>query len=220
MKKAEREEMLRLKLAQMKKYEEALYEQGASYIGGVDEVGRGPLAGPVVAACVILPKDFDVIGVDDSKKLTPKKREQLAPLIKEKAIAYGLGMADEKVIDDINILEATKGAMRTAVEKAVKMLEERTGAGLDHVLFDAVTIDDLGIDQTAIVKGDGKSVSIAAASIFAKVTRDAMMVKYAEKYPGYAFESNKGYGTKAHFEGIEKLGLCPIHRRTFLKKYL
>ncbi len=220
MKKAEREEMLRLKLAQMKKYEEALYEQGASYIGGVDEVGRGPLAGPVVAACVILPKDFDVIGVDDSKKLTPKKREQLAPLIKEKAIAYGLGMADEKVIDDINILEATKGAMRTAVGKAVKMLEERTGAGLDHVLFDAVTIDDLGIDQTAIVKGDGKSVSIAAASIFAKVTRDAMMVKYAEKYPGYAFESNKGYGTKAHFEGIEKLGLCPIHRRTFLKKYL
>ena len=169
---------------------------------------------------VILPKDFDVIGVDDSKKLTPKKREQLAPLIKEKAIAYGLGMADEKVIDDINILEATKGAMRTAVEKAAKMLEERTGAGLDHVLFDAVTIDGLGIDQTAIVKGDGKSVSIAAASIFAKVTRDAMMVKYAEKYPGYAFESNKGYGTKAHFEGIEKLGLCPIHRRTFLKKYL
>ena len=220
MKKAEREEMLRRKLAQMKEYENALYEQGKSYIGGVDEVGRGPLAGPVVAACVILPKDFDVIGVDDSKKLTPKKREQLAPLIKEKAIAYGLGMADEKVIDDINILEATKGAMRTAVEKAAKMLEERTGAGLDHVLFDAVTIDGLGIDQTAIIKGDGRSVSIAAASIFAKVTRDAMMVKYAEKYPGYAFESNKGYGTKAHFEGIEKLGLCPIHRRTFLKKYL
>jgi Ribonuclease HII len=220
MTKAEREEMLRARLQEMKRYENELYAAGAHYIGGVDEVGRGPLAGPVVAACVILPPDFDVIGVDDSKKLSEKKRNELAPVIRERALAYGLGMADEKVIDRINILEATRGAMRAAVAKAEKMLLERTGAGIDHVLFDAVTIEDLGKDQTAIIKGDSKSVSIAAASIFAKVTRDAMMVGYAEQYPGYAFESNKGYGTKAHFEGIERLGLCPIHRRSFLTKYL
>ena len=132
MTKAEREEMLRARLQEMKRYENELYAAGAHYIGGVDEVGRGPLAGPVVAACVILPPDFDVIGVDDSKKLSEKKRNELAPVIRERALAYGLGMADEKVIDRINILEATRGAMRAAVAKAEKMLLERTGAGIDH----------------------------------------------------------------------------------------
>lgn len=220
MKKAEREQMMRERLSRLMEFDSKFITEAAPYIGGVDEVGRGPLAGPVVAACVVLPRDFDIIEVYDSKKLSEKKRNEIAPLIKEKATAYGLGMASEKVIDEINILEATRGAMAAAIHHASQMLEERTGRGLGRVLIDAVTIRDLSIPQTAVVKGDQTSASVAAASIFAKVTRDDMMIKYAEQYPGYAFEKNKGYGTREHYEGIEKLGLCPIHRRTFLKDYL
>lgn len=218
MKKEEREAMLVARLADMKKYEDALYQQGISFIAGVDEVGRGPLAGPVVTACVVLPRDFDILGVDDSKKLSEKKREELFEKIKEKALVYSIGMVDNFVIDEINILEATKRAMIEAILKAEVVLKQVEGQGIGHVLIDALTLKDVDIPQTGIVKGDANSVSIAAASIVAKVTRDRMMVEYSKKYPSYSFEKNKGYGTKAHYEGIEKEGICVIHRKSFLKK--
>ena len=192
----------------MEAFEKPLWEAGKKYIAGVDEVGRGPLAGPVVTAAVILPEDFDVLGVDDSKKLSPKRREELFDLIMEKAIAVSIGRREPEVIDEINILEATKAAMLDAI----RGLEIRP----DHVLIDAVVLKGLDIPQTSIIKGDAKSVSIAAASIIAKVTRDREMIEMDEKYPGYAFASNKGYGTKAHYEGLKKHGPCPIHRKTFL----
>lgn len=220
MKKIEREAMMKEKLIAMKEFESRLISEGVDYIAGVDEVGRGPLAGPVVAACVILPKDFDTPGLDDSKKLTEKRRNAMLEVIRKEAVAYGLGMASPEKIDEVNILEATKGAMKIAIAKAEAMLMKKAGAKIDHILFDAIKIEDIQIPQTSIIQGDGKSVSIAAASILAKVTRDAMMVKYAEEYPGYSFESNKGYGTKAHYEGLEKHGITPIHRRSFLKKML
>ena len=208
MTKKEREQMLAEKLEQMKQYERELAAEGVSFIAGVDEVGRGPLAGPVVTAAVILPEDFDVLGVDDSKKLSPKKREELYELIMERAIAVSIGRREPEDIDRINILEATKEAMADAV------------LGLpvkpDHLLIDAVKLSGLKIPQTSIIKGDARSVSIAAASIIAKVTRDREMVEMDEKYPGYSFASNKGYGTKAHYDGLAKLGPCPIHRRSFL----
>ena len=216
MTKTEREKMLAERLEQMKSFERELGEKGVSFIAGVDEVGRGPLAGPVVTAAVILPADFDVLGVDDSKKLSDKKRRELDVLIREKALAYGYGMRDNEVIDEINILNATKEAMRDAVDEAASMLLLKHGEKLQHVLIDAVRLDGLGYPETSIVKGDQRSVSIAAASIIAKVKRDDMMIAYASKYPGYAFESNKGYGTKAHYEGLRKLGMTPIHRRSFL----
>jgi ribonuclease HII len=216
MKKEERDALLRQKLIEMKRYEFALYNQGATFVAGVDEVGRGPLAGPVVAASVILPQDFGIIGVDDSKKLSEKKRNEMAVLIRESAIAYGIGMCNERVIDEINILEATKLAMKEAIHEAEKML----GSHIDHILLDAVTLRDLDRPQTAIIHGDCLSVSIAAASILAKVTRDAMMAEYSLMYPHYCFEQNKGYGTKSHYQGIEEHGFCQIHRRSFLKKYL
>ena len=190
---------------------------GNIVIAGVDEAGRGPLAGPVVAACAILPDDFDVIGVDDSKKLSEKRREELFEQILNKALATGVGIADNSLIDQINILQATKKAMQEALENASKMLEEKTGKKVGHVLFDAVEIQDVKTPQSAIIKGDAKSLSIAAASIIAKVTRDRMMMEYHEKYPYYGFDSNKGYGTKAHYAGIEEHGITPIHRKTFLK---
>ena len=223
MNKEERQALLQQKLIDMKQYEEQLYKDGVRYIAGVDEVGRGPLAGPVVAAAVILPRDFNVLGVDDSKKLSEKKREELFDIIKCKAIAYGIGSRSNETIDKINILEATKEAMADAISEAEKMLKHKIkddGAdshAIGHVLFDAISIDKVELPQTSIIKGDTKSVSIAAASIIAKVTRDRLMVEYHEKYPDYAFDSNKGYGTKAHYEGIEKAGICPIHRRSFLK---
>lgn len=212
MTKEERRIMLLQKLEEMKVFENELHAEGIRYIAGIDEVGRGPLAGPVVAAAVVLPEDFDVIGVNDSKKLSEKKREELFEIIKEKAVSFAFGIVDNEVIDEINILEATKKAMKEAVE------------GLDvrpeHLMIDAVKLEDVDIPQTPIIKGDEKCLSIAAASILAKVTRDRMMVEYAETYPDYSFEKNKGYGTKAHYEGIERAGICPIHRRTFLKKIL
>lgn len=194
------------------------YRQGNTIVvAGVDEAGRGPLAGPVVAACAILPEDFDVIGVDDSKKLSEKRREELFEQILNKSLATGVGIADNNLIDEINILQATKKAMQEALENANKMLEEKTGKTVGHVLFDAVEIKGLGISQSAIIKGDAKSLSIAAASIIAKVTRDRMMMEYHEQYPYYGFNSNKGYGTKAHYAGIDEHGITPIHRKTFLK---
>lgn len=192
----------------MKSYENALWDEGKLYVAGVDEVGRGPLAGPVVTAAVILPKDFSVLGVDDSKKLSPKKRDELFDLIMENAIAVSIGRREPDVIDEINILQATKAAMLDAING----LSVRP----DHVLIDAVKLDKLEIPQTSIIKGDAKSVSIAAASIIAKVTRDREMVEMDSVYPGYGFASNKGYGTKLHYEGLAKLGPCPIHRRSFL----
>lgn len=243
MTKEERLEKQRQRFMELKSYEEALHRSGYRYIAGVDEVGRGPLAGPVVAAAVILPEDFDVPGIDDSKKLSEKKREELFALIKEQAVAYGIGMADEKTIDEINILQATKLAMRQAIEEAGQRLKEFVQAGLpdaqgtgqteqeffentsgdspqiDYILFDAMKMEELDIPQESIIKGDSKVLAIAAASIIAKVTRDRLMVEYAKQYPGYSFEKNKGYGTREHYEGLAANGVCPIHRQSFLKKW-
>ena len=220
MTKAERQKLLEEKLITMQTYERDLREKGVTYIGGVDEVGRGPLAGPVTAACVVLPPDFDVVGVDDSKKLSEKKREELFDRIKEKALAWGIGMCDNNVIDEINILEATKKAMAEAVAEADRQLKEKGMTGVDYLLIDAVTLKNVDIPQTSIIKGDAKSLSIAAASIIAKVTRDRLMAEYHKQYPFYGFDSNKGYGTKAHYEGIDKYGITPIHRKSFLKNIL
>ncbi|MDR0853734.1 MAG: ribonuclease HII [Clostridiales Family XIII bacterium] len=216
MKKAEREEYLKNRLVEMQVYERALREKGTSFIGGVDEVGRGPLAGPVCAACVVLPEDFDVLGVDDSKKVTEKKRNELYGQIIERAICWGVGFVDNHRIDEINILNATKEAMLAAINEANEMLRASSGAKIEHLLIDAVKLPEAGIHGTAIIKGDAKSTSIAAASIVAKVTRDRIMIEMEQIYPGYSFASNKGYGTKAHYEGLREFGPTPIHRRTFL----
>jgi len=215
-KRMDKEKKLLARLTELKAIENDLRSQGIRTIAGVDEVGRGPLAGPVVTACLVLSPDFDVLGVDDSKKLSERKREELYPLILEKTLAYGIGMVDNLVIDEINILEATKAAMIQAVNICDRTLRE-IGCGIDHILFDAITIESIEISQTSIVKGDSKSLSIAAASIIAKVTRDRLMNEYHLSYPEYCFNANKGYGTRAHYEGIAKAGLCPIHRRSFLK---
>ena len=217
MTKAERQEKLKERLDVMLTHERRLWSSGRSHIAGVDEVGRGPLAGPVVAAAVILPQDFDVLGIDDSKKLSPKKREELFEVIKEKALAWSVGWVGPERIDEINILEATKEAMTQAVQ----------GLSLqpDHVLIDGnftvrFTVRAMALPQTAIVKGDANSTSIAAASILAKVTRDRYMEEMDAVYPGYAFASNKGYGTKAHYDGLKAQGPTPIHRKTFISDYL
>ena len=209
MTKEERIQKEKLRLIEMKACEMELHERGIRLIAGIDEVGRGPLAGPVVAAAVILPVEFDLLGIDDSKKLSEKKRETLFPLIKELAIAYGIGVVNNQTIDEVNILEATKLAMKQAIESLRQ--------GPEYLLIDALTLKDVEIPQQGIVKGDSKSVSIAAASILAKVTRDRMMEEYHQKYPQYAFHQNKGYGTKAHYEGIRRYGVCDLHRKTFLK---
>lgn len=215
-----REEKQKLKLIEMLKIEKELWAEVIDFIAGVDEVGRGPLAGPVVVAAVILPKDFDLIGVNDSKKVSEKRREELAPKIKEKAVAYSIGLIDHKRIDEINILNATKEAMTGCILDLNKKLIEQEGKEIDHLLIDALDLKNINIPISPIIKGDAKSVSIAAASIIAKVARDHIMIEYAKQYPGYSFETNKGYGTAAHYEGLNKLGLCPIHRRSFVKAYL
>lgn len=190
----------------MKEFENELYESGIKYIAGIDEVGRGPLVGPVVTAAVILPKDFYDERINDSKKLTEKKREQLYDVIMENAVSVGIGISSEDVIDDINILEATKKAMIEAVNNlSVKP---------EHLLIDAVKLN-VDIPQTSIIKGDAKSESIAAASIIAKVTRDRMMVELDKEHPEYDFKHNKGYGTKKHIDAIEKYGILKEHRKTF-----
>lgn len=216
MTKLERIQKQKDKLKEMMVYEKALWADGKVYIAGVDEVGRGPLAGPVVTAAVILPPDFDVLGVDDSKKLTPKKREELYDQILDAALCVALGRVEPARIDEINILEATKEAMVMAINNLSTNPIAGEKIKPNHILIDALTLKNINIPQKGIIHGDAVSVSIAAASIIAKVTRDREMIKMAEIYPGYAFESNKGYGTKAHYEGLAAFGPTPIHRKTFL----
>lgn len=188
------------------KYEKELYKSGCKYIGGVDEVGRGPLIGSVVAACVILPFDFALEGLTDSKKLSEKKRDEFYKIIWDKATSIGIGMVDEKVIDEVNIYEATKIAMKKAISD--------TNIKPDHVLIDAMPLD-IDVPTTSIIKGDAKSISIAAASVIAKVTRDKMMYELDKIYPMYGLASNKGYGTKKHIEAIKKYGITKYHRLSF-----
>ena len=199
-----------LRTEKMKEFERKYEDLG--YVCGIDEVGRGPLAGPVVAGAVILPRDCKILYLNDSKQLSAKKRDELYDVIMENAVAVGIGMASPRRIDEINILQATYEAMRMAIGN-LKVQP-------DLLLNDAVTIPEVEIPQVPIIKGDAKSVSIAAASIIAKVTRDRLMVEYDKVLPGYDFASNKGYGTKKHIEGLKELGPSPIHRRTFIKKYI
>ncbi len=196
-------------------YEKELYDKGLKYIGGVDEVGRGPLIGPVVAACCVLPSDFKLEGLTDSKKLTEKKREQFYPYIIAQSLAYGIGIVQPEEIDKINIYEATKKAMIMAINQVKKQIK------LEHVLIDAMPLN-LDIPSTSIIKGDLKSISIAAASVIAKVTRDHMMIELDKKYPEYGFASHKGYPTKKHIEAIYKYGLIDGYRVTYspVKEYL
>lgn len=194
----------------LKKFEKEYAAFG--YLCGIDEVGRGPLAGPVVAGAVVLPKDCDILYLNDSKQLSEKKREELYDVIMEKAVSVGLGFSSPERIDEINILQATYEAMREAVSKL--------SVQPDVLLNDAVTIPGLPMKQVPIIKGDAKSVSIAAASIVAKVTRDRMMVEYDTVFPEYGFASNKGYGAAAHIEALKKYGPCPIHRRSFITHFV
>lgn len=218
MTKEERLQKLKDRAKALRGFENEYREAGHRIIAGVDEVGRGPLAGPVVTACVILPEDYEGLGIDDSKKLSEKKREELYSEIMENAICYGFGLCDNNVIDKVNILEATKLAMKQAVQAAEEsLIKKGKGERIDLVLVDAVTIPGIETKQISMIKGDANSISIAAASILAKVKRDRMMREYADIYPGYDFASNKGYGTAAHYAGIKERGLTPIHRRTFLK---
>lgn len=190
------------------RYEHELYDQGIKYIGGVDEVGRGPLIGPVVAACCCLPTNFILEGLTDSKKLSEKKREIFFDYIKDNCIAYGIGIVSPEKIDEINIYEASKLAMIKAIDEVRKKIK------LEHVLIDAMPLD-LDIDSTSIIKGDAKSISIAAASVIAKVTRDRMMIELDSKYPEYGFKNHKGYPTKKHIEAINKYGLIDGYRKTY-----
>jgi len=199
------------RLNAMRRYELEAVSQGYCNIAGIDEAGRGPLAGPVVAACVMLPENCLIEGINDSKKLSPAKREKLYDIILDRAVSYGIGIVDEKRIDEINILNATKLAMKTAVEQmSVKP---------DILLIDAVKLDDLDIPQKSIIKGDELSISIAAASIIAKVTRDRMISEADSQYPEYGFKKHKGYGTAEHINAIKKYGICPIHRISFTKNF-
>ena len=193
-------------------YERYYYEQGYQVICGIDEAGRGPWVGPVVAGAVILPRDCDILYVNDSKKLSEAKREELYEVIKEKALSWAVGSASEKRIDEINILQATYEAMREAISKLKPQPEV--------LLNDAVIIPKVDLKQVKIIKGDAKSASIGAASIMAKVTRDRMLVEYDKLYPEFQFAKNKGYGTKDHIEALLKYGPTPIHRRSFIKNYV
>lgn len=195
----------------MWEFEQELYAQGVKLICGIDEAGRGPLAGPVCAAAVILPPDLQIPGLNDSKKLTDKRRRELMPIIQQQAIAWGIGFASHEEIDEINILQATFLAM----ERALAQLEIRP----DFALIDGNRQKDFGLPVKTIVKGDSRSANIAAASVLAKVTRDDLMEKMALEYPEYGFEIHKGYGTKAHYAALTEYGPSPIHRMTFLKKF-
>lgn len=206
-------EQLEAKYKDLSKYEDQYLHQGFINIAGIDEAGRGPLAGPVVAAACILDPEVKILGLDDSKKLSAKKRDALYDEIIEKALCYEICREEAQVIDEINILEATKKAMRNCVAGL-----EKKGFKADVLLIDAVKLDKTGVDIVVpIIKGDANSNSIAAASILAKVTRDRIMVSYDSEFPGYDFSSHKGYGTAAHYKAIRELGMCPIHRRSFLK---
>ena len=198
------------RLEKLKKYERE--HDNYQYICGIDEAGRGPLAGPVVAGAVILPKDCEILYINDSKKLSAAKRDELYDVIMEQAIAVGVGMASPERIDEINILQATYEAMREAIGQLTPQP--------DFLLNDAVTIPGIDLPQMPIIGGDGKSISIAAASIIAKVTRDRLMVEYDAQYPGYGFAVHKGYGTKEHVEALKALGPSPIHRRSFITHFI
>ena len=197
------------------KYERELKEKGINFIAGVDEVGRGPLVGPVVAACVVLPDNFNLDGLTDSKKLSEKKRDFYFEEIKKQALGIGVGVIDEKKIDEVNIYEATKLAMRAAIDECLKTCK------IEHILIDAMPLQ-LDIPTTSIIKGDLKTITISAASVIAKVTRDRMLDELHEKFPMYDFKKNKGYPTKKHLEAIEEYGILPEHRRSYgpVKKYL
>ena len=195
-----------LRLESMLSYEKELYKQGLTLIAGVDEVGRGPLAGPVVAAAVILPQNCKIRGLNDSKKIPKKKHLEIFQAVQDQALSIGIGIMDNQVIDQVNIYEATKLAMQEAISQLSPQPE--------HLLIDAMKLE-LPISQTSIIKGDANSLSIAAASIIAKVTRDKIMANYDQEFPGYDFSQNVGYGTAKHLEGIEKHGVTPIHRTSF-----
>ena len=204
-------EQLQEKYKALNAFEDEYTAKGYRVIAGIDEAGRGPLAGPVVAACCILDPSKPVLGLDDSKKLSEKKREALFPEIKEKALAYAVVAVDAQTIDNINILEATKKAMRECVSQISEKLAP------DLLLIDAVKLEGVTQEVVPIIKGDAKSNSIAAASVLAKVTRDHIMCGYDKEYPGYGFAKHKGYGTKDHYAAIREHGMTPIHRRSFLK---
>lgn len=208
------------RLKEIKKSEEEIYLKGAQSIAGIDEAGRGPLAGPVVVACVVMPRDSMIEGVNDSKKVSEKKREKLYDEIIQEAIAYGVGIISQEEIDKINILNATKEGLTLAIKEMEKDLKEKQ-RGFEKpeiILVDALTkIDTDHIPYRSIIKGDAKSYSIAAASIIAKVTRDRIMREWDEVYPMYGFAKHKGYGTASHIAAIKEYGLCPLHRRSFVK---
>ena len=195
-----------LRLEQMLRYEKELYKAGYQAIAGIDEVGRGPLAGPVVAAAVILPPECKIKGLNDSKKIPKKKHQEIYQAVLDKALAVGVGLRDNDIIDQVNIYEATKLAMKEALSKL--------NLKPDYLLIDAMKLD-VDIPQESIIKGDANSLSIAAASIVAKVTRDKLMADYDKKFPGYDFAKNAGYGTRSHLQGLERSGVTPIHRKTF-----
>lgn len=200
------------RLIKLKEIEKEFYDRGVNYIAGIDEAGRGPLAGPVVVACVLLPKDSMIEGVNDSKKVSENKREKLYDLIIQEAISYGVGIVYQEEIDEINILQATKKALTMAITQM------ETNPNI--IMVDALNgIDTLGIPYKSIIKGDAKCYSIAAASIIAKVTRDRIMREWDKVYPEYGFAAHKGYGTAKHIAAIKEYGPCPIHRRTFIKNF-
>lgn len=198
------------RLKALKEIDKEFFDKGLSYVAGIDEAGRGPLAGPVVVACVIMPKNSMIEGINDSKKISEKKRETLYEKILEEAISYGVGIINQEEIDEINILQATKKALT----EAVKSMEIKPQV----ILVDALTgIDTIGIPYKSIIKGDAKSYSIGAASIIAKVTRDRIMREWDKVYPQYGFAGHKGYGTAKHMQAIREYGICPLHRKTFVK---
>jgi len=202
-----------LRLIELKKMETEFYEKGVNYIAGIDEAGRGPLAGPVVVASVILPANSMIEGINDSKKISENKREKIYDSIIKEAISYGVGIVYQDEIDDINILQATKKGLTMAIDQMEKKPQ--------LIMVDALTgIDTLGIPYKSIIKGDAKCYSIAAASIIAKVTRDRIMREWDRVYPEYGFSSHKGYGTAKHIAAIKEYGPCPIHRKTFIKKFI
>lgn len=216
-----KEERLARQAARMKEEQERTHRmyayereagRGALFIAGVDEVGRGPLAGPVVAGAVILPADHEILRLNDSKKLSEKRREEMNRVIRDEAVSVGIGIVGQERIDEINILQATYEAMRQALAQL--------DPPADFVLADAVTIPDITVKQQAIIKGDTKSASIAAASIVAKVYRDHLMQEWDEQYPMYGFASHKGYGTRAHIDAIRQYGPCPLHRRSFIRNFV
>jgi ribonuclease HII len=212
-KQQQKQQQLREKYEEMSVFENELKQTGIRFVAGLDEVGRGPLAGPVVAAAVILPKNCQILGLNDSKQLSAKKREELFLEIQNQAVAIGIGVADHQEIDRVNIYQASKNAMKRALADLAITPE--------HLLVDAMTLDT-DIPQTSLIKGDARSISIAAASIVAKVFRDNLMKDYHDVFPHYGFDKNAGYGTKAHLEGLATQGICPIHRKTFapVKQYV